>query len=220
MTLTLVIGDRNYSSWSLRGWLMARQSGAPFETVLIPLGEADTTARIRRYSPSGRVPCLVDGEVTVWESIAIGEYLAERFPDAGLWPEDRSARAAARAVSAEMHAGFMALRRTRPMHIRGRRPGLALTAEAAADVARIAAIWRDCRARFGASGPFLFGGFTIADAMFAPVVMRFRTYAIAPGPVEAAYMQAVLAHPAVIEWGAAAEAEPWTKPRYEAIPDS
>ena len=207
MMLTLVIGNRNYSSWSMRPWLMAKQSGAPFETVLVPLGEADTAARIGRYSPSGRVPCLVDGEVTVWESIAIGEYLAERFPRAGLWPADTAARAAARAVSAEMHAGFMALRRTRPMHIRGRRPGLTLTPDAAVDATRIDAIWRDCRARFGGDGPFLFGGFTIADTMYAPVALRFQTYDVPLDPICAAYVTTLLNLPAMREWVTAAHSE-------------
>lgn len=207
---TLYIGNKNYSSWSLRGWLMAKAAGITFDEVLIRLRQPNTKAEVLRRSPSGHVPALAHGEVSVWESLAIGEYLAELFPDAGLWPEDRAARAVARAVSTEMHAGFSALRTHFPMNVRSSFPNRASTPEVQADIDRITAIWHDCRTRFGKDGPFLFGdGFGNADAMYAPVVTRFRTYKVELDAGAQAYCDAVWAFPAMQEWATAAKNEPW-----------
>lgn len=207
---TLYIGNKNYSSWSLRGWLMAKAAGITFEEVLIRLRQPNTKAEVLRHSPSGRVPALVHRDVSIWESLAIGEYLAELFPDAQLWPQDRGARAVARAVSTEMHAGFSALRTHFPMNMRSSFPNRASTPEVQADVDRINAIWHDCRTRFGKGGAFLFGTtFGNADAMYAPVVTRFRTYKVELDPGAQAYCDAVWAYPPMLEWAAAAKNEPW-----------
>lgn len=207
---TLYIGNKNYSSWSLRGWLMAKAAGITFEEVLIRLRQPNTKAEVLRHSPSGRVPALVHGEISVWESLAMGEYLAELFPDAGLWPHDRAARAFARSVSTEMHAGFSALRTHFPMNVRSSFPNRASTPEVQADIDRITSIWHDCRTRFGKDGPFLFGGtFGNADAMFAPVVSRFRTYKVELDAGAQAYCDAVWSWPAMQEWATAAKNEPW-----------
>jgi glutathione S-transferase len=205
---TIYIGNKNYSSWSLRGWLMLKPTGAQFDEVVIPLDETGSRTEILRHSPSGRVPALRHGNLVVWETVAIGEYLAELFPSAGLWPEDRAARAVARAASAEMHAGFAALRNHLPMNMRSSFPSRGATPEAQADINRIVAIWRDCRKRFAGDGAFLFGAFGIADAMYAPVVSRFRTYKIDLEPEAQAYCDAVWALPAMQEWVAAARTEP------------
>ncbi len=206
-TLRIVIGDKAYSSWSLRAWLILKMSGLPFEEIKVKLRQPDTAAAIRRYSPSGKVPLLYDGDLRVWESLAIGEYLAERVKTLALWPADGEARAVARAVSAEMHAGFAALRRELPMDC-GRRETKSPQGEAAADIARVTEIWRHCRATYGQGGPFLFGAFSVADGMFAPVASRFLTYDIPLDPVSGAYRNALLALPAMQEWmrDAAAEA--------------
>lgn len=205
--LTLAIGNKNYSSWSMRPWLLLRQAGIPFEEIRIPLYRPDSAAQLAAWSPSGRVPALHDGDIQVWDSLAICEYLAERFPDKELWPLDAAARAVARSVSAEMHAGFVALREHMSMNIRARRPGLGRTPESLADVARIVSIWTDCRARFGKGGDFLFGRFCIADAMYAPVVLRFRTYDVKLDGAAKDYAGTVLALPALQAWVADAEAE-------------
>lgn len=209
--LTLVMGNKAYSSWSLRPWLAMKQAGLAFAETVIPLRQPDTAARIAEHSPSGRVPSLIHAGLTVWDSLAICEYVAELAPEAGLWPADRAARAVARAVSAEMHSGFVSLRTSMPMNLKGDRKGQGMTDATAADIARIEALWADMRARFGipAGGPFLFGAFTIADAMFAPVVTRLETYGVAVSPESRAYMDAVLALPAMREWIAAAKEEPW-----------
>ena len=175
-----------------------------------PLDRPESKDSLLRASPSARVPVLRDGDFTVWDSLAIGEYLAERFPEAGLWPADPEARAIARAVSAEMHAGFFALRRDLPMDIRGSYPGRERKPSVDKDIDRIVSIWRDCRAVYGAGGDFLFGGFTLADAAFAPVVTRFVTYDVGLDATAAAYRDAVLAWPALRDWTAAAREEPWT----------
>jgi glutathione S-transferase len=210
-SLTLVIGNKNYSSWSLRPWLVLRQAGIPFEEVRIPLYRPDSAAALATWSPSGKVPALHDGDLRVWDSLAICETLNERFPDKQLWPADAAARAAARAVarsvSAEMHAGFGALREHMSMNIRARRPGQGRTPECLADIERILAIWTDCRARFGGGGDFLFGRFCIADAMYAPVVLRFQTYGVALEDAARDYAEAVLALPALQEWVADGVAE-------------
>ena len=205
--LTLVIGNKNYSSWSLRAWLALKHSGAAFDELRIPLDMPTTREQILKHSPAGRVPVLHDGGFTVWDSLAICEYLAERFPAARLWPDDAAARAVARAVSAEMHAGFPVLRAAMPMNCRARRPGKGRAPGVDDDIARIAAIWRGCRDEFGDGGAMLFGRFSIADAMFAPVASRFVTYGVALDPVAAAYVDAVFALPAMADWLAAAHAE-------------
>lgn len=203
----LVIANKNYSSWSLRPWLLLKQAGIAFDEIRINLGAADVREQILSYSPSGKVPVLIDGAVTVWDSLAIGEYLAERHPQLQLWPSAIEARAVARAVSAEMHSGFTALRENMTLNCRkllpdkGRAPGVA------EDIARITALWKDCRKRYGQDGDFLFGRFSIADAMYAPVALRFRTYVVELDPVSAAYAQTLLELPAVREWVAQAGAE-------------
>ncbi len=212
---TIYIGNKNYSSWSLRGWLMLKQTGASFEEVLVPLRETATRTTILRHSPSGRVPALHHGDRVIWETLAIGEYLAERFPEARLWPADPEARAVARSVSAEMHAGFSALRSHLPMNMRSNFAGRGLTPEAQADVNRITALWRDCRKRFGAEGKLLFGHPTIADAMYAPVVSRFRTYRIELEEEAQRYADAVWALPALQEWATAAGHEPMVIEEFE-----
>jgi len=214
MTLRLIIGNKTYSSWSFRPWIAMKVAGIPFEETVISLDAADFKARVKAVSPAGQVPVLVDGAVVVWESLAILEYLADRFPDATLWPTDVAARAEARAVACEMHAGFQPLRQHLPMNMaRPVKPRL-LDDGATADVARIAAIWRECRVKFG--GPFLFGGsFGATDAMYAPVVSRFHTYAVEVGADARGYMAAVMALPAWTEWWAAARREPWVLPHDE-----
>jgi glutathione S-transferase len=207
MTLELIIGNKNYSSWSLRPWIAMKVAGIPFEETVISLDAADFKVRVGAVSGSGKVPVLSDGNVHVWESLAILEYLAEKFPDAGLWPADAAARAHARSIANEMHGGFLPLRRHLPMNMW--RPVIEreLTPEVAANVKRIEAIWSDCRARFG--GPFLFGHYGAADAMYAPVVARFHTYGVDVGADTRAYMDAVMALPAWREWHAAALEESW-----------
>jgi glutathione S-transferase len=203
--LKLVIGDRNYSSWSLRPWLAIKQAELPFEEVYIRLRGIGTKAEIFKYSPSGKVPCLIDGDTVVWDSLAICEYLAETKP--ALWPAERRARAEARSVCAEMHSGFNALRQFMPMQIHASKPYDERTAEVKADIARIVTIWESCRARFAAGGPFLFGTFSIADAMFAPVVWRFLTYVVELPATSRDWVEMMCALPAMQEWRAAALAE-------------
>jgi glutathione S-transferase len=206
--LTLVVGSKNYSSWSLRPYLALAHTGQPFQEVVIALGQPDTTAQILKHSPSGRVPLLKHGELSIWDSLAICEYLAETFPEARLWPQERVARAVARSVTAEMHSGFGALRQNMPMNLHARKPGQGRAPGVAEDIARIQALWNDCRARFGQGGPFLFGRFTVADAFYAPVVTRFVTYGVELDAVGAAYRDAVLALPSFQKWAEAARHEP------------
>jgi glutathione S-transferase len=209
MTLKLIIGNKNYSSWSFRPWIAMKVAGIAFEETVISLNAEDFKTHVGPVSGTGKVPVLIDGDVRVWESLAILEYLAEKFPMAGLWPGDSAARAYARVIANEMHAGFLPLRKLLPMNMW--RPVIKreLTPEAAANVARIEAIWNDCRARFAKGGPFLFGRFGAADAIYAPVVARLHTYAVAVGAGTRAYMDAVMALPAWREWHAAAVKEPW-----------
>ena len=209
MALRLVIGNKNYSSWSLRPWIAMKVAGIPFEEEVISLDAADFKARVGRISGTGKVPALADGDVQIWESLAILEYLAERYPDARLWPANPAARAHARAIAAEMHAGFVPLRGHLPMNMWRPVMRRELTAEVQANVRRIDALWTDCRTRYGTGGAFLFGAFGAADAMYAPVVARFHTYAVEVGAVARGYMDAVMALPAWSEWHAAALAEPW-----------
>ncbi|MBA4284362.1 MAG: glutathione S-transferase [Xanthomonadaceae bacterium] len=203
--MKLVIGNKNYSSWSLRPWLALRVAGIAFAEQRIPLDQPDSKARMLIESPAGKVPVLVVGDLVIWDSLAICEYLAERYPDARLWPLDPAQRARARAISAEMHSGFAGLRSAMPMNCRGRHPDSGRTAAALADIERISALWSDALAASG--GPFLFGHFTIADAMYAPVAARFVTYAVALPPACAAYVARLQALPAMVEWNAAAATE-------------
>jgi glutathione S-transferase len=207
VTLQLIIGNKNYSSWSLRPWLAMKVADIPFEETVISLEASDFKPRVTALSGAGKVPVLIDGGIRVWDSLAILEYLAEKYPAAGLWPKEASARAQARAIAAEMHAGFMPLRRHLPMNVSRPVKARALDDGAAADAARIAAIWSECLAKFG--GPFLFGAFGAADAMYAPVVWRFHTYAVEVGAALRRYMDAIRMLPASIEWREAARREPW-----------
>jgi glutathione S-transferase len=204
--LILVIGNKNYSSWSMRAWVTLAAFDIPFREIRIALDQPDTTKRIAEFSLSGRVPLLLDGEITVWDSIAICEYLAEHYPERKLWPQDGVARATARSVCAEMHSSFTALRSSMPMDIRGKFPGGGRTPQTQADIGRISEIWEGCLAKYG-HHQFLFGEFCIADAYFAPVVMRFRSYGVLLAPALQAYMERVIAHPAVARWIKEAEAE-------------
>ena len=215
MALKLVIGNKNYSSWSFRPWIAMKVADIPFEEEVVSLSDPDFKARVTRISGTGKVPALADGAVQVWESLAILEYLAEKFPAAKLWPADAAARAHARAIASEMHAGFLPLRRAVPMNLWRPVKSRELNAEAKANVQRIDAMWTDCRTRFGKGGPFLFGTFGAADAMYAPVVARFHTYDVAVGDAARAYMKAVMALPAWAEWTAAALKEPWVLPEDE-----
>jgi len=208
--MVLVIGNKNYSSWSMRPWVLLRQAGIAFEEVQLKFGDNHgrlTVPGIEKYSAAGKVPVLViDGE-PVWDSLAIAETVAERFADRQLWPADPKARAFARSICAEMHSGFQALRGKMPMNIRGHHPGKGLTAETQRDIDRIAAIWTQCRERFGSTGPLLFGRFTIPDAYYAPVVMRFRTYGVKLPAAAQAYCDAVHGLAAVREWIESAQRE-------------
>ena len=208
--MKLILGNKNYSSWSMRPWIAMRQMGLAFEEVVIPMNQPDTRARMLDHSPTGLVPTLVDGDVTIFETIAILEYLNDKFPQAGLWPKDIGVRAHARAISAEMHAGFAVLRRDCPMNIRRPVRKHLPSADGAAHAARVDALWTDARQRFGAGGAFLFGAFTAADAMYAPVINRFHTYDLPRSPVSQAYMDAMMALPSWKEWETASRAEPWT----------
>jgi len=217
--LKLVIGNKNYSSWSMRPWLALRANDVPFEEIFIPL-YTDVKAdkdRILSFSRSGKVPALIDGDVTVWDSLAIIEYLAEKYPEARLWPEDRAARAHARSISAEMHSGFMPLRNECGMNLHRPIRAIPLSDDARANVARIQEIWADCHSRYGKQGPFLFGAFSGADAMFAPIVHRFRTYAIPVKPEAQAYVDAMTSLPAFQEWTRDGLAETLIIDRFETV---
>jgi glutathione S-transferase len=211
--MLLIIGNKNYSSWSFRPWIAMKVAGIAFEERVISLNDPDFKRLIASVSKNGRVPAIDDDGVHVWESLAVLEYLAEKFPKAGLWPADVQARAHARAIAAEMHAGFQALRSECPMNFWRPVKRRDLSAEALADAARIDAMWRECLERYG--GPFLFGAFGATDAMYAPVVSRFYTYAVEVGERSRAYMNAVMALPAWAEWKEAALKEPWVLPHDE-----
>ena len=204
--LKIVVGNKKYSSWSLRGWLAVRMTGQPYEEIVVALDMPDTAESIRRFSPSGRVPALIDGNVTVWDSLAIGEYLNEKFPQALLWPADAAARALARSVSAEMHSGFVNLRNDCSMKIVVQKPYKPLRAETQADADRIVALWEQCLSKSG--GPWLFGSRPcLADAFYAPVVSRFRTYSIPVAAAASKYCETVWAWPFVLDWVRDAHAE-------------
>lgn len=212
--LTLYIGNKNYSSWSLRPWLALTAAGVPFEEVLIPFDFPDGNPRFSEVSPTGRVPVLHHGQVRVWESLAIIEYAAELFPDHGMWPTAVGDRAVARSISMEMLSGFRALRGACPMNMRRPKRRIELPEGVEDDVARIASIWKECVARSG--GPYLFGRFSAADAMYAPVVNRFKIYDLVEDPAVLDYMSAVEAHPAWLKWQESALAETWIVPEDEA----
>ncbi len=208
MTLRLAIGNKNYSSWSLRPWLALKQAGVAFDEINISLNQPGTKEKILRYSPSGRVPCLLDEELTVFDSLAICEYVNEKYAEGRLWPRETAARAHARSIVAEMHSGFAALRTHMAMDIRSRHGTKGSVAQdredVAADIARVQDIWSDCLAQ---GGPMLFGNFSIADAFYAPVVTRFTSYGVKLPPLLAAYSESVLALPPMQQWIAAAKAE-------------
>jgi glutathione S-transferase len=209
MALKLIIGNKNYSSWSLRPWIAMKVAGIAFEEEIIPLYEPGSREQVLKYSPAGKVPVLIDGETRIWESLAILEYLSEKFPKAGLWPAEPRPRGLARAVASEMHAGFQALRKNCPMNLWlpvKKRPQ---PDDVMDNVKRIDALWNDCRSRFGQGGAFLFGPFGAADAMYAPVASRLHSYDIAVSAVSRAYIDAVLALPAFAEWRAAGLKETW-----------
>jgi glutathione S-transferase len=214
MALTLVIANKAYSSWSFRSWILMRQFGIPFAEITVPLGLDTTREEILRYSPSAKCPVLLDGDLTVWDSLAIIEYLAEANPQLAIWPKDKAARAMARAISAEMHSGFMALRAHLPMNMRRPVRERTLTPEVAEGVVRIEEIWAEARKKFGKGG-FLFGEFSAADAMYAPVVSRFHTYAVPVSAESRAYMEKVMSLPAWTEWRNGAEVESWHIAKYE-----
>lgn len=213
--MTMVIGNRNYSSWSLRAWLVLQASEAEFDEIVVPLGRPETEADIRSQSPNGLVPALHVGETVIWDSLAISEYLAERYPERKLWPADIGVRAVARSVVAEMHSGFTALRSKMPMNVRASYRGAGRDPAVDNEIERIASIWESCRTNFGAEGDLLFGHFTVADAFYAPIVSRFRTYGLNLGGLAGEYMKSVLALPAMRDWVTKAEAELWTVERYD-----
>ena len=216
--LTLIVGNKNYSSWSMRPWVAMTAFGIPFNEVRVLLDQPDTATRIAAYSAAGRVPVLIAGEMTIWDSLAICEYLAEQFQEKNMWPQDMVARALARSICAEMHSGFTGLRNAMTMNIRARLPGRGRTPGAQGDIGRICEIWETCLSNFG-HHQFLFGDFSIADAYYAPVVTRFQTYGVFLAPALQAYADRVLAHPAVAQWVRDAEAETEVVERYEGWPD-
>ena len=205
--MKLLIGNKNYSSWSLRPWLLLTHLEIPFEEEKLSFNDPAFKARVGKYSPVGQVPVLIDGDVAVWDSLAIVEYVAETFPDRGVWPADRGARARARSICAEIHAGFSALRNAMPMNCELRVDWVPQDLQVQRDIARIVASWSDCRARFGAGGPFLFGAFSAADAYYAPVVRRFLGFAVKLPEVAAAYVATMDALPAMRAWVTAGLAE-------------
>jgi glutathione S-transferase len=213
--MKLIIANKNYSSWSLRPWLLLRQAGIPFTEEKLSFNAPDFAAQVQRTSPAGLVPVLIDDDVVVWDSLAIVEHLAERFPEKKLWPVDRAARGLARSICAEMHAGFPHLRHSMTTNLTARLPGLGWNLKVQDEIDRIVAIWDDARRRFGAGGPFLFGAFSIADAYFAPVTRRFVTYGVKVPEVAQAYGETIAAVPAMQEWLAAAAAENEFDPRGE-----
>jgi glutathione S-transferase len=213
---TLYLGNKAYSSWSLRGWLACKVAGIQFEEVVRDMAAPDWPAFVRSISPTAKVPVLRHGDRVIWESLSIVEYLAEIRPAAGLWPAEPAARAHARSISSEMHAGFIELRRAMWMNMRRRFPGKGRTPGALADIGRISAMWHDTLTRFGAGGPFLFGPrLTAADVMYAPVVTRFITWKPELSVDTIAYVKAVWEHPFMVDWRNAAEVEPWITAKYE-----
>jgi glutathione S-transferase len=208
-------GNKNYSSWSMRAWLALRASGVEFDEVAFHLGEPGIRDRIRRHSPTGRVPALRHGDLTIWDSLAIGEYLAEQAPGAGLWPAARESRAVARSICAEMHSGFPALRRHMPFNVRRSSPGKGRAEGVQQDIDRIGQIWSDCRESCGEGGPYLFGQYGLPDIFFAPVVTRFNTYEVDLDEISSTYASTILRHPHIAEWFEAARAEEWVESQFD-----
>ncbi len=215
MSLTLVIANKCYSSWSFRPWILMRHLGIVFEEVVVPLAEPTTRDTLLQHTQSGKAPCLHDGDLTVWDSLSIIEYLAESVPEVPVWPKDRPARAVARSLAAEMHSGFMDLRAQLPMNMRRKVERLEPTPGAQADISRLEQAFAHARTNFGQGGDFLFGAFSAADAMLAPVVNRLHVYDVAVTPTTRAYMDRMMALPAWQEWNAQAREEPWTIAKYE-----
>ncbi|MBD1912732.1 MULTISPECIES: glutathione S-transferase family protein [unclassified Leptolyngbya] len=211
----LVIGNKNYSSWSLRAWLVARKAGLDFEEKRIPLDTPEFEANIETYSPSRRVPVLRDGDLLIWDSLAIAEYLNETHANHTLWPENPQTRAIARSITAEMHSGFATLRQSLPMNIRARDRHVSSTPALEQDITRVTTLWRECREQYGSTGPWLFGAFSIADAFYAPVVFRFVTYGVSLGTVEQTYAETVQGDRDIEAWVQAANAEVETIPGEE-----
>jgi len=214
MSLTLIVGNKNYSSWSLRPWLLMKHAGLEFREVVVPLYRPGHAEEVLKYSPTGKVPALIDGDLHIWDSIAICEYIAEKTGFG--WPKQPAARAHARSVSAEMHSGFQDLRGQCPMNARARKR-VPHTPELARDIERIEEIWQECRERHDAAGPWLFGTFSIADAMYAPVALRFNTYGAEVSAVAAAYLKTMMADRHVLDWVRAGQAEPWVLESTEAV---
>jgi len=206
----IILGNKNYSSWSLRPWLILKALPIAFDETVIPLYQADTKALIQKYSHAGKVPILIDAGTVIWDSLAIAEYLAESFPEAKLWPQDQVARAHARSISAEMHSGFTALRSELPMNVRRKPNPVPMSEAAEKDIRRIQEIWSECRRSYADLGPFLFGAFSIADALYAPVVFRFDRYAVHGAPEDLAYRKTILELPWIQEWIEQSAREPWT----------
>lgn len=215
MSLALYIGNKSYSSWSMRPWMLLEAFRIPFAEVVIPLYAEGSKETILKTSPSGKVPALVDGDVTIWDSLSICEYVAENFPQHAIWPRDKAARALARSMSAEMHSSFQALRQLCPMVVHRPKASADFSADALADVARIESMWAASRAKWGQGGPFLFGAFSAADAMYAPIVLRFDNYRAPASADTRAYMEAIMATPAWKKWMAGAASETWRIPRFE-----
>ena len=217
MTLKLIVANKAYSSWSLRPWILLAHFKIPFEEVVIPMDRPETRATMLKYAPSGKCPSLHDGKVAVWESLAIIEYVAEAYPEKAIWPKGKAARAHARSLASEMHAGFSALRQACPANFVRKPRAIPLSDEVRADVARIEAAFAHARETFGKAGPFLFGRFSAADAMFAPVVNRLNVYDIPVAKPTRSYMEAIMGLPAWKAWTADAQAEPWRIEKYEAV---
>jgi len=211
----LVIGNKNYSTWSLRGWLVAKRAGQPFEEELIPLHQPGSSEQKSQHSQAGLVPILYDGDQRIWDTLAIAEYLHEQHPEARLWPEDEEKRAVARAVTCQMHSGFLALRSNMPMNIRHRAPSVGRGPGVLEDIAQMTALWREMRSQYGSGGDFLFGEWCIADAFYTPPAFRFQTYEIPLEGEAAAYAESLLAMPEVREWAEAGIAEPWSIEQYD-----
>ncbi len=214
--LHLIIGNKAYSSWSMRPWVAMTAQDLKFRETVLPLFAPETSPTIKKFSDAAKVPILVHGGITVWESLAILEYLADAFYDKPFWPTDPHARAVARAISSEMHAGFQPLRQAMSMNLRKTFPARPIAPDVQENITRIQAMWNDCRVKFGAGGPFLFGAFSNADAMYAPIVTRFKTYSVDLDPVSRAYSDAILTHAAIKQWYADAAQEKWVIEKYEA----
>ncbi|MGL5806883.1 MAG: glutathione S-transferase family protein [Xenococcaceae cyanobacterium] len=213
--LTLIIGNKNYSSWSLRPWIAMKQFGLDFDEIRIFLYNPEASTQIKKYSPAGKVPILIHNNVTIWDSLSILEYLAEEFSELNWWPKDKIARATARSISAEMHSGFLPLRHNMPMNCRAKFPGIDIKPEVKKDIDRITNIWQECREKYRSQGDLLFGKFSIADAMYAPVVLRFVSYGVPLNSICQQYLDSILELPALQEWIAAGKSETETIPEFE-----